>query len=70
MHNKRIIGSIILKNNFVVQSIDFEKYLPIGSLKFSLEFLDRWGIDEILLLDIDATRKNRKFDLNLFKKSN
>lgn len=59
MLKKRIIATLILKNNWVVQSIGFKKYLPIGSLNVSLEYLNKWGVDEIIILDIDASKDNR-----------
>jgi imidazole glycerol-phosphate synthase subunit HisF len=65
MLKKRIIGSIALKDNWVVQSIDFKKYLPIGKLKHSVDFLDRWGIDEILVLDINASKAKRSPNFKL-----
>ena len=42
MLKRRIIGSVILKDNWVVQSVNFRQYLPVGRLKYSVEFLDRW----------------------------
>lgn len=56
MLKKRIIGIVIVKNNIVVQSYGFKKYLPVGSVNITLEYLDNWGIDEIILLDISATK--------------
>jgi cyclase len=65
MLKKRVVASLIVKNGIVVQSIGFKKYLPIGSIGVSVEFLNRWGIDEIILLDIDATSQNKKPDFDL-----
>lgn len=59
MLKKRIIACLTIKNGLVVQSIGFEKYLPIGDAGICAEFLNKWGIDEIILLDIDATKENR-----------
>jgi cyclase len=56
MLKKRVIATIIIKNKIVVQSINFDKYLPIGSPIVAIEFLNNWGIDEIILLDIDTTK--------------
>lgn len=68
MNYKRIIGTIVIKNGIAVQSIGFNKYLPIGKPEIVVEFLCSWGIDEIIVADIDATRENRSFDLNLLSK--
>lgn len=65
MLKKRVVASLILKDGIAVQSIGFKKYLPIGSIIIAAEFLNKWGIDEIIILDIDATRENKRpnFDL-------
>ena len=69
MLKRRIIGSITLKDNWVVQSINFNKYLPVGRLKYSVDFLDRWGIDEILVLDINASKSGYTPNYKLIKES-
>lgn len=53
--NKRIIGSLILKSGRVVQSIGFNRYLPVGSPEVAVEFLNSWGVDEIVVLEIEKT---------------
>jgi cyclase len=65
MLKKRVIACLIIKNGIVVQSLGFKRYLPIGDPGICVEFLNKWGIDEIVLLDIDATKENRhpNFDL-------
>jgi cyclase len=62
MLKKRIAAVIIVKDNIVVQSINFKKYLPVGKPAIALEFLNSWGIDEIILLDISASSGNRPPD--------
>jgi imidazole glycerol-phosphate synthase subunit HisF len=59
MLKTRIIGVLILRAGIIVQSIGFERYLPVGSPYVALDYLNRWGIDEIVLLDIDATKEER-----------
>jgi cyclase len=56
MLKNRIIATVVVRDNIVVQSFGFKRYLPIGKLGVSLEFLDAWGIDEIIVLDISATK--------------
>lgn len=51
--NKRVIGSLILKCGRVVQSVGFSKYLPVGSPEIAVEFLNSWGVDEIVVLEIE-----------------
>lgn len=55
MLSKRIIGSLIVKDGIVVQSLGFKRYLPVGSPEVAVEFLDQWGVDEIVVLDITAS---------------
>jgi len=62
---KRVIGVVIVKNNWAVQSSRFNNYLPLGSPLKLVENLDRWGADEIIIKDIDASANNNgpNFDL-------
>lgn len=59
MLKQRLIAALVIKNDIVVQSIGFNRYLPIGSLKICIENLNRFGIDEIVIIDIDATKEKR-----------
>ena len=68
MLKKRIIGTLILKNNIVVQSKRFKSFLPIGKPEIAAEYLNQWGIDELILIDIDATRQNRLINLDIVEK--
>lgn len=56
----RIVAVLIVKGGIVVQSIGFERYLPVGSPAIAIEYLNSWGIDEIVILDIDATPEARR----------
>jgi len=56
----RIIGVLVVKDDIVVQSINFRHYLPVGVPSIAVEYLNRWGIDEIVLLDVHATPENRR----------
>ena len=68
MLKKRIVGLLVVKDGIVVQSIGFRRYLPVGSVIVCAEFLNNWGIDEIVILDIDATIQKRKPDFDLVSK--
>jgi imidazole glycerol-phosphate synthase subunit HisF len=69
MFKKRIIPIVLIKENIVVQSIKFNKYLPIGKPEAVIENLDRWGADEIIVLDITAAnRKSREPNFQLLRK--
>ena len=58
MLKNRLIACLPVFQNKVVQSIQFKKLLPVGEPKIIIEFLCSWGIDEIIILDIEAGRKN------------
>lgn len=55
MNSIRLIGNVLVKENIAVQSINFKKYLPIGSPKILIEYLNKWGIDEIIILNIKGS---------------
>jgi cyclase len=65
MIKKRLVACLVVKEGIVVQSIGFRKYLPVGKVTIAAEFLNSWGIDEIVLLDIDATPKKKGPNFNL-----
>jgi len=67
MLKNRLIASIFTKNELVVQSFGFKKYLPIGNIETAIEFLVNWDVDEIFLVDIDATSENRKPNFELVR---
>lgn len=67
MLKQRIVATLIIKNGIIVQSIGFEKYLPIGSVYIAVEALNDWGIDEIVILDIDASKQNKIINSEMIK---
>src|SRR5688572_12920718 len=69
MLKKRIAASLVVKDGIVVQSINFKKYLPVGKPAIAIEFLNQWGIDEILLTDISATHSKREPNFELMRNS-
>jgi cyclase len=62
MLRKRVIGLLPMRDGIVVQSYRFARWLPVGVPEIAAEFLDRWGIDEILLVDIGASTAGRTID--------
>lgn len=60
MLKTRIVGVLVVKGGIVVQSINFREYLPVGKPSIAVDYLNKWGIDEIVLLDIDATQEKRR----------
>lgn len=68
MLKKRLIGVVVVKNGWVVQSFGYNRYLPTGKPECLVENLDRWGADEILVLCIDCSHSRRGPDFNLLKR--
>lgn len=68
MLKKRIIASLVVKNGIVVQSLGFNRYLPVGSPEIAVEFLNNWGIDEIILIDIEAAKEERSPNIEMIKR--
>ena len=56
MLKKRIVATLVIKEGIVVQSFGFKNYLPVGKPDIAIEYLNKWGIDEIIYLDISATK--------------
>lgn len=67
MLKNRLIACLIINNGIVVQSVGFKKYLPVGSPAIAVEFLNSWGVDEIVILDIDKSRLEERPDFELIK---
>lgn len=59
MLKKRLIASLLLRDGLIVQSFGFNRYLPIGRPRFPIEFVVKWDIDEIVLLDMSASPGGR-----------
>lgn len=57
MLKTRIVGLLPIRQGIVVQSIGFRRYLPVGRPEVAVEYLNNWGIDEIVMVDMDATRQ-------------
>ncbi len=65
MLQKRIIGVIAVENGMAVQSIKYQRTLPLGRPEMLAENLDRWGADEIMILDLGRSRKGLGPDMDL-----
>lgn len=68
MLKPRLVAVLPVLDGLVVQSIGFKRHLPVGSPGICVEFLNRWGIDEIVILDIGATRSGRPPDFQLVER--
>jgi cyclase len=70
MLKKRIVGVITVIDSLAVQSEGFGRYLPIGRPEICVENLDRWGVDEILIVSIDRSMRNLGPHFDLIKRLN
>jgi cyclase len=69
MLKRRIAATLVVKDGIVVQSIGFQRYLPVGKPAIAVEFLNQWGVDEIILLDISAGRKGQAPDYAMVRRA-
>jgi cyclase len=67
MLKKRFVGVITVRNGWVVQSFGYQRYLPVGHPAVVAWNLDRWGVDEILVLAIDRSAKGMGPDFDLLR---
>jgi imidazole glycerol-phosphate synthase subunit HisF len=65
MLKRRIIAVVLVRDRHAVQSIDFQRYLPVADPCISVEYYDAWGADEIVLLDITASRRGQRIEAAL-----
>lgn len=59
---KRVIPTILLRNFGVVKTIKFDTYRPLGVATNFARVYNARGVDELVVLDIDATQENRSPD--------
>lgn len=64
---KRIIAGLTIKDNLVVQSISYKKYLPLGKLEYFVKNLNRWCVDEILIRDVDTYKSNKAPNIKIIE---
>lgn len=67
MLKNRLIACLLIRDGLIVQSFNFNRYLPIGRPKFPIEFVTQWDVDEIILLDMSAGKENRGPSLGLLE---
>jgi imidazole glycerol-phosphate synthase subunit HisF len=67
MLKKRIAATLLVKDGICVQSIGFQRYLPLGKPHIAIEFLNDWGVDEIILLDLSASKAGRAPDFTMIR---
>jgi len=67
MYRPRIIPVLLLKNNGLVKSIQFKNHKYIGDPINAVRIYNELEADEIIFLDIEATKNGRCVDIQLVK---
>jgi len=67
MFRPRIIPVLLLNNNSLVKSIRFKKFQYIGDPMNAVKLFNEFKADELVFLDISATKQERLIPLDLVK---
>ena len=62
---KRIIPIILVKDYQVVKSRQFRDFRTFGNLEQTINVFNNRNVDEIIILDIDASKKKNKINLEI-----
>ena len=70
MLKTRLIPVLLLKDGFIVKSINFEKYQSTGNPFEEVERFNQWQVDELIYLNISKKKNEFYFrnDSNLDNK--
>jgi imidazole glycerol-phosphate synthase subunit HisF len=71
MKKRRVIPVVLLKNGWLVQSVQFSTYLNLGNPVWAVKRLSEWASDELIYLDIttDNDYDTGREDLGHVKRS-
>ena len=64
---KRIIPLILFRDYQVVKSIKFSKYRVVGNFEQTIKVFNIRDVDEIIILDIEASTKNKEVNIDVLK---
>ncbi|WP_108468433.1 AglZ/HisF2 family acetamidino modification protein [Polynucleobacter difficilis] len=64
----RIIPTLLLRNGGLVKTVNFKKYSYVGDPCNTIRIFNEMEVDELIVLDIDATKKNNGINFALLKK--
>lgn len=67
MYRPRIIPVLLLKNQYLVKSVNFKKHNYIGDPINAVKIFNDLKADELVFLDIEATSKNSNIDIDFVK---
>lgn len=63
MLRKRLLGAVVVRQGWAVQSFGYRRWLPLGTPECLVENLDRWGADGIVVLAIDRGDQGPNLEL-------
>ncbi len=64
---QRIIPIILFSNYQVVKSRQFDDYRTFGNLEHTISVFNTRNVDEIIILDIETSKKNKGVNLDVLK---
>lgn len=68
MYHNRIIPCLLLREQGLVKTVTFDKYRYLGDPINAVKIYNDKEVDELIFLDIDATKKRREPDYSFLKK--
>ena len=69
MITTRLIPCVFTIGNMVIQSRSFARHQPIGKISAAVQYFSNWDVDEIIIIDIAATKTKRPPNLELIEAS-
>lgn len=67
MLRNRVIPALLLRNESLVKTVQFGKFSYIGDPCNTVRIFNELEVDELLFLDITATREGRKPNLRVLR---
>ena len=58
---------VLIQNKVVVQSRNFQEHFPVGRPEIAVKYLNDWGADEIILLDIGVSKSGDSPNFSLIE---
>ena len=68
MLKQRLIPTLLLRNNRMVKGVNFDNYRDTGDPVSTARIYNSQYVDELIIIDIDATNENRSFNKEVINK--
>ena len=65
MLRTRVIPALLLRNESLVKTVRFGQFTYVGDPANTIRIFNELEVDELILLDITATRNNREPNLKI-----